>query len=261
MCWACYTPLTAGAGAAMSAGLPGGATTFPRSGTLPGAATGAGAASSTEGDKKKVDPRLFFIGGGLLFAGLVAAYTNGMLGGGQTPTQDPSSSGINAAVNTSSGFPGTLSSAPIPPAPPPPPPPAPPSVPGQPPPPPSPEVYTVIVPPSATYSTATIAIAPNVPVTTASAATAIAKRARLNFQQSRRWTNFQIVVYNDGNSPGASAFKQIMNDRRGKPFGPQDYSQLASQNVWSGAVIYYVSDGSSDHAYTPSGNANWSPSR
>lgn len=260
MCWACYTPLTAGAGAAMSAGVPGGATTFPRSGTMPGAGPGAGAgpAPAGEGEKKKVDPRLFLIGGGLLFAGFVTAYNSGMIGG-STPAISPIDAPLNVA--TSSGFPGTISSSSVPPPPPvPPPAPSAPQDPQRPLLPPPADAYTVFVPPSTHYTTATLAITPNAPLTSNGAAVSLAKKARLNLQQSRRWTNFQIVVYSDGKSAGAGAFQQYMNDRRGAPLNPQNYSELASKNAWSGAVIYYESMGGSEHVFQPSGSPNWSPS-
>ena len=121
----------------------------------------------------------------------------------------------------------------------------------------SPEAYTMFVPPSPRFTTATLAIIPNTPLATSGAATTLAKRARLNLQQSRRWTNFQIVVYSDRNSPGAVAFQKYMNDRRGAPLGPDNYSELSAQNAWSGAAIYYEAKGNSEHVYQPSRNSNF----
>ncbi len=234
----------------MGAGAAGGATTFPRSGMVPGAAP------ASEGEKKKVDPRLFFVGGGLLFAGFVIAYNSGMIGGSSSA---PVAFDTPLNVATSSSMPGQVPA--LPPAPPPVPPPAPsaPQDPQKPLLPPSAGTFTVFVPPSQRFTTATLAITPNAPLTSTGAAVTLARNARLNLQQSRRWTNFQIAVFSDGKSAGAGAFQQFMNDRRGMPLGPQDYSKLAANNAWSGAVIYYESTNGSEHVFTPSGNANWAP--
>lgn len=230
----------------MGAGARSGATTFPSSGSMPH----AGGAFVEEKEKKKLDPRLFFVGGGLLVAGLIFAFTNGLLGGGPpaeagpAPTDPPGTTGpvtINVQPQTPTTptviTPNTPNTPTIPPVPP-------------------EEVrYSVVVPPSPSFATATLAITPTSPVASANAAAGLAKSARDNLQKSGKWTNFQIAVFPQPEDAGT--FKDYMNARRGKPLGPQQYAELTNQNAWKGASTFYVSQGRSEHAYSPSANPNW----
>jgi len=248
MCWACYTPLTAGAGAAMAGASSAGATTLPRSSARPGVA------QPDEKEKKKTDPRLFFVGGGLLVAGVIFAFTTGLFGGsgggdvGTAPADPgastnrppgappfrPSGGGGpvgNPTTPTFNGGGGGGSSQTIAP---------------------QPAPYTVLVAPNPRFETAVQAIAPTNQISSNNQAAGLAKTARQNLQKSGKWTNTQIVVFSDRQS--ASAFQQYMNDRRGAPLGPDNYQELAQQDAWKGAAVYYTSTGNAEHVYYPSVN-------
>ena len=237
MCWACYTPLTAGAGASMGAGARGGATTFPQSGTMPGG-MGAASAPVDEREKKKIDPRLFFAGGGLALAGLILAFTSGAFGGNSNKGED---FGVQQSETMSGGsvtIPGGNPSVPLPPPPPPPP-----NNGGgggqtqtQ-----QPAVYSMIVPPNPRYKVATMAITA-APGQSGNGAT-LARKAQQDLQRTGKWTSFQIAVYTDANSPGATAFRDYVNARRGAPLSQQDISNLQAQNAWVGATAFYQSGG------------------
>jgi len=254
MCWACYTPLTAGAGAAMSPGAGSGATALPRSSARPGAV------QPDEKEKKKVDPRLFFVGGGLLVAGVIFAFTTGLFGGSGggdvgAPPADPTgpTNGPSSGTPTRpmSGSPQVMT-------------------PGSPPGPPvssgggggsivaQPAPYSVVVSPNPRFRTAVQAITPTNQISSDKEAVGLAKAARENLQKSGKWTNTQIVVFS--NRQSASAFQQYMNDRRGAPLDKDNYAELAQQNAWTGAAAYYTSTGNSEHVYYPSQNPKgWWP--
>jgi len=249
MCWACYTPLTAGAGAAMGAGARSGATTFPASGAMPH----AGGAQGGEQEKKKTDPRLFFVGGGLLVAGLIFAFTSGLIGGGGGAP--PSEAGPVATDPPGTGQgPVTVivpqSPVPIQPVV------GGPTQPQQPTGPtiaPVPARYRVVVPPSPKYPTATLAIAPTTPG--APAGPGLAKSARQQYQKSGKWSGYQIAVFSQAED--ATAFRDYMNTRRGAPLGPQQYAELTSSNAFKGASTFYTFRDNRENYYSPSTSPNW----
>jgi len=252
MCWACYTPLTAGASANMATGAGSGATALPRGGARPGVA------QPDEKEKKKLDPRLFFVGAGLLVAGGIFAFTTGLFGGGGggdvgvaptdnsatnfrpisgAPARPPISSGPVTGSGPSSG--PTVSSGggggTIPP---------------------QPAPYSVVVSPNPRFETAVQAITPTSQISSDNEAAGLAKSARQALQKSGKWTKTQIVVFTDRQS--ASAFQQYMNDRRGAPLAQDDYQILAGQNAWAGASVFYTSNGNSEHVDYPAKNpAGW----
>lgn len=251
MCWACYTPLTASAGAAMGAGPGmggGGTATMQRAGTaiIPGADDGAA--------KKQIDPRIFFVAGGLLLAGLLVAFTQGMFSGGGGDGMTVDSGGSNtAAPSTPSNFrsiPGTTVStgspgasqgtapntdAPV-------------SAPTQP--------WTMVVSPSPRFTTATFAIAPSQPGISPEDAKTMARNARQQYISNGKWTSMQIVVFSTADS--GQTFKQYMSERKGQPLGPNDYASLAQSGAWNNAVVYYETINNGERARFPSKNpTNW----
>jgi len=248
MCWACYTPLTAGAGANMTPGAGSGATTLPRGGARPGMA------QPEEKEKKKLDPRLFFVGGGLLVAGVIVAFTTGLFGGGSggdvgAPPVDPTAStnGRPASFPTRP----TMGSGPVSVIGPPSGPstssgPSSSSIPAQPAP------YSVVVSPNPRFATAVQAITPTNQISSNGEAAGLAKAARQNLQKSGKWTSTQIVVFTDRQSAGA--FQQYMNDRRGAPLNDDNYQELSDLKAWAGAAVYYTSTGNSEHVDYPSQN-------
>jgi len=250
MCWACYTPLTAGASATMSPGAASGARTSPRGGGKTPAAMPA-----TDEEKKKTDPRLFFAGGGLLVAGLAFVFFSGILGGG---------GGGDAGVTQTSGkpsFPGSSlrpsggGNGPPVPFPPPPPPPPPPNG-NTPPVQPVPAPYSVVVPPNPRFTTATLAITPTNQTGNAKDALGLAKAARQDLQSRGKWTITQIVVFPDRKSAGV--FQEYMSGRRGAPLDRDNYSELADKNAWANATVYYTSTGNRESYYYPAVDPkNW----
>ncbi|RYX81580.1 hypothetical protein EON83_23315 [bacterium] len=249
MCWACYTPLTAGGGAAMGAGpgLGGGGTaTLPRPGTAVGV-PGVEAAA-----KKEIDPKLFFVGGGLLLAAVIALFTTGIIGGSSnTPYVDPSAPSDTGAVssgfNSDRGAVGPIQSAP--PAAPPSPPSAPTGNDNVAPPPPS---FSMVVSPNPRFATAAFAIAPAQPGVTPDQAANLARQARQQMAANGRWTKTQIVVFNTADS--GQSFRQFMSQRRGAPLSGSDFLTLSNQGVWDNAVIFYETQGKSEKVSQPSKN-------
>ena len=249
MCWACYTPLTAGAGAAMGAGGMGaaGAATLPR----PGGPMGVPSAVN-EGEKKQIDPKIFLVGGLLLVAAVVALFTTGIIGGSSPP--GVIDNGIPTTITTDTGFVGTSGMAATPPPPPPPPtnngptggsgevvtPPAP--------------SYSMVSSPNPRYSVATFGITPAQPNVSEAQATNLASTAGSSMSRSRKWDGMQIFVFRDAAS--ASSFKQFMSQRQGKPLGAGDYQGLASQGALSGAIVYYEVRGKTGRVSYPSRGAN-----
>ena len=241
MCWACYTPLTAGAGASMGAGM-GGATTMPR----PGGPMGIpGAGVVDDGNRKKeIDPKLYLLGGLLVVGAFVGLFMSGVLGGSAPaapPLIDVQTSSTERTFTTS----GVSGPVVIPP------PPAPPTNDnGQRPPPPQ-QSYTAIVAPNPKYTTATFGIVPAQPVG-AEDAKNLARKARQDMAANGKWLNSQIFVFTD--SASSTAFKQYMNARKGEPLGPNDYANLAGQDAWKGATLFYESRGNKEKTATPSAN-------
>ena len=244
MCWACYTPLTAGA--SMGA-------TAPRAGAAPKAGGGKPGAKEDE-EKKKVDPKIFVVGGVLAVGAIAALFMSGIFGGsGSTDSGGIVSAGKVAVSNTGNGFTaGSGGGAPVSPPPPPPPP----SGGGggggggtSAPPPPS---YSMIGSPSPRFSTATFGIAPSQPVASAQEAYNLAETARQQLARNGKWTGMQIVVFTDTTS--GQAFNDYMTKRRGQPLASGDYSALAQQNAWQNATIFYEVVGSKAHVSYPSKN-------
>lgn len=250
MCWACYTPLTASAGASMGAGIGGaGAATMPRTGG-PMGVPGAGVADT--GQKKETDPKIFVLGGLLGVGALVALF---MTFSGSTPVDPP------LVPNTTD--------VPFPASGPPPPPPLQPvqqgssggtgptnsgTGPSQPPPP----SFTFITSPNPTLPTATFAIMPSQSGVSKEQAVNMARTARQQIAGNGKWTRMQIFVFADQAS--GQAFKEYMRSRRGAPLGSGDYASLAASNSWAGALAFYETAGKSGRVAYPSLNPrSWWP--
>ena len=245
MCWACYTPLTAGAGASMGAGIGGaGAATMPRSGPM--GVPGAGVPNDGQ-RKKEVDPKLYLLGGLLVVGLIVGVLMSGILGSSAAP--DSTLINVLPAAPSDNGF-GTRGGA---------------AAPIQLPPPPAPSgggggggggqqqqpSYTAVVSPNPKYTTATFGIVPAQPVNAAGAAN-LARAARQDMAANGKWTNTQIFVFTDNNS--ATIFKQAMNARKGMPLGPNDFATMAVQGAWAGATLFYESRGNKEKTSSPAAN-------
>ncbi|PQV64960.1 hypothetical protein B1R32_103230 [Abditibacterium utsteinense] len=247
MCWACYTPLTAGAslGAGMAGG-PAAVTAMPNSPAsrpinVPG--------SAEEPQKKSIDPKIIGVGAFLIVAGLAAFLMSGAMGGNSTgettggtdPTPNtimerpPSGPSGPSALLPSLGNPG--------------------GNPGGAPPAPVALPFTTITPPNPQFETGTmgILVATNVSPTQAAGFARFARD-----QNSRgKWTKMQICVFT--NKTAADAFASYQKGRRGAPLTNNDFAQLASNGVWNGAPAFLESRGKQERIFSPaqSPNAWW----
>ncbi len=217
----------------MGVGIGGtGAATMPR----PGGAMG-GMPGADNGEKKKIDPKLFFVGGGLLFAAIIGLFTTGVIGGSTSELIIPFDASAGTTGRSSVGT-GTSISVPAPP------PPAPSGPSGNTNEPPAQQQqktqFSTIVPPNPKFTTATLAIAPAQPVSEQEAVQG-ATDARQHYMATGRWSNTQIFVFADSKS--GQAFSQYMNARRGQPLTSDDYAMLAQQGAWTNATVFYESLG------------------
>jgi hypothetical protein len=249
MCWACYTPLSAGpapaaAGARAPIAKPG-----------PGGPPGPGVGEGEEGEKKKLslDPKVIGLLAFLFVGGGIAAFMNmghssgGDDGGGDTPADTPpAQSGGNTggqqpapqpqpdaqiAQSNTQIAPGTL-------------------------PPVTPIPYTPVVPPNPNLATATIGIVPSRPNVTAAEAAGLARFAKNQYQKQRKWSSMQIFVFE--NQQTARAFGDYQARRRGAQLSPADYQSLANANVWSGTPACYEMQGKVEFVTYPSKSpSNW----
>ena len=249
MCWACYTPLAGGAAAVAGGGL-----VTPRGGAA--AVTPAGTAAAIDGDEKKaIDPKIFFVVGGLLVAGLIFAFTSGVFGGGgddivlppgpgdttggratgggmtsgQTRVIPPSNTG---GGGTSGG--GTTTGPVLPPA---------------------TAAFRTVVPPNPRYANGTMAILPNTPNISPAAASEMAKYAQQMFAPGGRWTAMQVVVFNDPDA--AKAFQKYQSQRKGAKLTNNEYQELANDGLWNSVPAYYETQGNSaGQSFQPSASPN-----
>lgn len=249
MCWACYTPLTATAGAAMNVGTGmggAGAATMPRPGgpmNVPGADDGAA--------KKQIDPKLFFVGGGLLLAAIIALFTTGVLGGGAAPVveipqgvdppgrtafsttgssnpipQTGTSIGLGSNGTSNTGSTQTTDTGPT---------------------------FIPLTSPNPQYATATFAIASSQPGISVGAAEGLARKARQQMVTNGKWKNSQIAVFDTAES--AQAFRQYVNQRRGAPLSAGDYQALGA-GTWSKVPVFYETRAGSEKVSHPSQTPN-----
>ncbi len=247
MCWACYTPLTAGAGASMTAGAGmggAGAATMPRAGAM------GGVPGADDGSRKKqIDPRLYAVGGFLLVAALIGVFESGMFSGPpvdiSTGGVDPTNitpmtnmSGSQPIPNSGSGggglggganSPGVSTSQPADTGP----------------------SFSLLTSPNPQYATATFAIAPSQSGVSPAQAVDLARKARQSMVASGKWKSSQIVVFSSADS--AQAFRQYMNQRRGAPLAGGDFAALG-QGTWSNVIVFYQTSGNSERPSYPSQN-------
>ncbi len=250
MCWACYTPLTAGASAGATA---------PRTGVAPKAVGGKAGAPGAKDDeeKKKTDPKVFVVGGVLAVGAVAALFMSGMLGGSSAAEPGAVTTPPKVTVNPGpSGFTGGGGTTTV--GPPPPPPPggsnaSPGGSGGGAPPPPS---YAMLGLPSPRFKTATFGIAPSQPVGSPQEAFNLAETARQQLSGNGKWSNMQIFVFADADA--GQTFNKYMTKRRGQPLTSGDYSVLAQQNAWDKATIFYEVVGKEGHVSYPSQHpSNW----
>ena len=218
----------------MGAGVGGaGAATMPRPGGAMGGMTGA----EDGADKKKVDPKMLMVGGGVVALALVALLASGALGGG-APEVIPT--GTDPLTNSSPGRTNGGAVVPVPALPP--------VSPGggggntDPPPigPPLPAGVSKLSTPNPKFETAAFGIAPEQPVSEQDAVN-MANKARQEMESTGTWKKMQIFVFADKKS--GQAFSQYMNNRRGQRLDPADFQALAQQNAWANATVCLESSG------------------
>ena len=248
MCWACYTPLAGGAAAATAGGL-----VAPRGGAA--AVAPAATAARQEEEKKAIDPRIFLVVGLLVVAGIIGGFTTGVFGGGGnsevlpavTLTQGgggrtrPAGGGTTINVNPSSPVvvspptnsgPGNQRPVAI--------------------------NFKTIVPPNPKYTNGTMAILAPTANISPTEALALAKHARQLFAPNGRWTQMQILVFN--NPDAAKAFQKYQADNKDAPLTDPEYQDLAGRGIWGSVPAYYETKGKAERAFSPSTSANgwWS---
>lgn len=242
MCWACYTPLTAGAGAAVATpGAAPGATLPAAKGAPVGVPPGAEEEAPA---KKNVDPKLIGIGAFLVLGGLAAFFLNS--GGSSTTPTDPGTGGDPTATPASNGGPGALPTfAPN----------------TNPDPPVEPVAFTVIAPANPEFKTGTMGVLITKAGVSAQQAASYGRFARQQAAQNGHFSEMQVCVFTD--RVIANSFMSFQMKRRGAKLTPTEYQQLAANGVWSGTPAFIEFSGKRERVLYPSRNPNgwWTQSR
>lgn len=237
MCWACYTPLSTGAAVA---GAPAGAPGTLSKGPKP-------VSVEEEKDKKQVDPKLFAAVGLLFVAGIIGLFTTGVIGGGgeeeeedvpapaaksetKEENKEEAPPSVAPAIAPASG-PGGGVSADV----------------GE-------IAYRTVFGPDPRNSTGTMGILAKEKQLSAAQAGGLARFAREHYARSGKWSQMQIAVFTD--EAAANQFAAYQRKRRGQRLSPSNYSDLASQGVWTGAAAFFQSSGKKEAIYSPASNPN-----
>ena len=244
MCWACYTPLAGGAAAATAGGL-----VAPRGGAA--AVTPAATAARDDEEKQKIDPKIFLVVGLLFGAMIIGGFTTGFfssLGASSEATE----------ITPTEGVPVTQPQAPTNPNPAP----GPITVPG------SVNVptttgggtvaaikrYEVFAPPNPGFTVGTIGIYATTPGINEAQAIALAKFARDQFAPTGKWTQMQVVVFNNRDS--AKVFQKYQAKRQNAALTLGDFQRMANDGVWSSAPAYVESQANKLSVFRPARSPN-----
>ena len=245
MCWACYTPLTAGAVA------PGVAPGAVRPGGPPGPG-GPAAATDTGGGAGGIQPWMYAVGGVVLLVILVVGAK--VLMGGDPPgdaapggdTGGTSSTGMTGSPgnvmppsrssgtmplppsNSNSTGPGSTTILPAP--------------------------YNIGAIPNPQAPVGIVGIAPVQPLSPSQGAS-IAKYAVSQFANVDHWGALEVFVFQD--QQANQAFKDYQTGRRSYPLGADDFNSAELNNLWPQTMAVYVFYKGGKERVVKPGSADW----